>query len=120
MSKVALVGELTFDTNEMMNELASNNHMLFGKISDLIKKPSIANNKLDSDFIALELCVKGQNADYFERNQIWGYMCVRPSDYANYTFCPDDSENRDNNYARLRGGVSWFSERGFDVYEIHY
>ena len=70
MSKVALVGELTFDTNEMMNELASNNHMLFGKISDLIKKPSIANNKLDSDFIALELCVKGQNADYFERNQI--------------------------------------------------
>jgi len=37
----------------------------------------------------------------------------------NYMFSPCDSENRNNKYNRLRGGVLKFKEAGFDVYIVH-
>ena len=55
---------------------------------------------------------------FYDENKIWCYLCVRPSDFKNYMFSPADSENRDNNFARIRGGVGFFYKKGFDIYIV--
>ena len=52
---------------------------------------------------------EGTCAEFYENNNILGYFCIDPKDYSNYMFLIGDSENRDNNYSRLRNGVLQFS-----------
>ena len=109
-------GELTFDYNEMLNELGDKNHMCFGDLSKQLVEHKFG-DPLDKTKIN-DLQNKGKNWSYYESKNIFCYLCIRPSDYANYMFSPMDSENRDNEFSRLRGGVKFFHEKGFDVYIV--
>ena len=61
---------------------------------------------------------KGTHTEYYDT--IYCYYCVNKNNYRNYMFSPDDGENRDNHYRRLRFGVlSFYLEEGFDVYIIN-
>lgn len=111
-SVVTLTGKLTFDLNKMMNELGDRHHFMFGDIRNLIPKLSI---KLLTENI-IDLYNNGTTMEFYDNKNIWCYLCVRPSDYANYMFSPVDSENRDNNFSRIREGVTFFYNNKFDVY----
>lgn len=115
---VALTGEMTSNYNEMMNELGNKFHCLFGNIETVIGKiKADGSDKLTIDDIN-HLVTNGKIREFYKEKNIWCYLCVRPSDYANYMFSPIDSENRDNNFERIRGGVSFFFGEGFDIYII--
>ena len=61
---------------------------------------------------------KGTHKEYYDT--IYCYYCVNKNNYRNYMFSPDDGENRDNHYRRLRFGVlSFYLEEDFDVYIIN-
>ena len=113
-----LSGEMTFDYNEMMNELGDKFHCLFGNIEKVIGKiKDKGGNKLGAEEIN-HLVTNGTKREFYDENKIWCYLCVRPSDFKNYMFSPADSENRDNNFARIRGGVDFFYKKGFDIYIV--
>ena len=113
-----LSGEMTGDYNKMMNELGDKFHGLFGNIEKVIGKiKADGSDKLTIDDIN-HLVTNGKIREFYKEKNIWCYLCVRPSDYANYMFSPIDSENRDNNFERIRGGVSFFFGEGFDIYII--
>jgi len=60
---------------------------------------------------------KGTHKEYYDT--IYCYYCVNKNNYRNYMLSPDDGENRDNHYRRLRFGVlSFYLEEDFDVYII--
>ena len=66
----------------------------------------------------MEVHGKGTHTDYYDT--IYCYYCVNKNDYSNYMFSPDDGENRDNHYRRLRMGVLSFSlEDDFEVWIIN-
>ena len=110
-------GNLTFDCAEMMNELGDINHMFFGDISKGLADHKFG-NVLDDGTINNELQNQGTTMDYYNSRNVFCYLCVRPSDYANYMFSPMDSENRDNEFTRLRKGVKFFHAKGFNVYIV--
>ena len=63
---------------------------------------------------------EGTHAEFYENNNILGYFCIDLKDYSNYMFLIGDSENRDNNYSRLRNGVLQFSSEAYcDIYILH-
>ena len=115
---VALTGEMTFDNNKMMNELGNKFHYLFGNIENVISKiKDKGGDKLTYEQLT-HLITNGTKREFYKKNKIWCYLCVRPSDFKNYMFSPVDSENRDNNFARIRGGVGFFYDEGFDIYIV--
>lgn len=113
-----LSGEMTFDNNKMMNELGGKFHFMFGNIEKVIGKiKDKGGDKLTYEQLT-HLITKGTNMEFYDENKIWCYLCVRPSDFKNYMFSPVDSENQDNNFARIRGGVGFFYDEGFDIYIV--
>jgi len=59
----------------------------------------------------------GGNLDYYK--SVYCYYCVNKKNYRNYMFSPDDAENREKQYERLRMGVLKFSqEEDFEVWII--
>ena len=113
---ITVSGDLTFDCAEMMNELGDINHMFFGDISKGLADHKFG-NALDDDAVNA-LQNQGTTMDYYNSRKVFCYLCVRPSDYANYMFSPMDSENRDNEFTRLRKGVKFFHAKGFNVYIV--
>ena len=119
-----LSGDLTMNTSEMMDELGDKNHMYFGQLryseksGDLVLPDNTQVTNL-SETTLLNLYNNGTNEEYFLENSTFCYLCVRPSDLHNYMFSPLDSENRDNDYQRLREGVHYFAEQGFKIYAMH-
>ena len=115
---IVLEGNLTFDYNEMLNELSSQNHCLFGDIKNvIIKIKNKGGDKLTFEQVT-HLVANGTNMDFYDENNIRCYLCVCPRTFANYMFPPMESENRDNDFARIRGGVSFFYNKGFEIYII--
>jgi hypothetical protein len=114
---IILSGDMTFNYQKMKTELASRFHGMFGDIKKLIPKLTKDHPKMTRQNI-IDLINKGTTKDFYNKNNIWGYICIRPSDYANFIFSHMDSENRDNNYNRIRMGVSQFFDDNFDVYII--
>ena len=119
-----LSGDLTMNTSEMMDELGDENHMYFGRIryseksGDLVLPDNTQVTNLSETTLS-NLYNNGTNQEYFLENSAFCYLCVRPSDLHNYMFSPLDSENRDNDYQRLREGVHYFAEQGFKIYVMH-
>ena len=124
---VEISGNLTFDYEQMKQELAPRYESMFGDAAKVIKElgPKLTITDIN------ELTVGGTTWNFYNSNNIWCYFCVRaseweksgkkiPGDYANYMFSPSDSENRDSGFARLRGGVLKFFLDGFDVYIVHH
>ena len=60
----------------------------------------------------------GGGGTYYD--DVYCYYCVNKKNYRNYMFSPDDGENKDNHYSRLRANVLNFSvEDDFEVWLIH-
>ena len=114
---LVISGDLTFDYEQMKRELAGRFDSMFGDAKQLIAKLEKKRPKLNACQIN-DLVVNGTTRNYYDSNKIWCYFCVRPSDYANYMFSHIDSENRDNNFARMRAGTAQFFNDGFDVYIV--
>ena len=116
-----LSGNLTFDFNKMMNELSDNPHCMFGKIAledGVLVLPDGSRIAEMKSKDMLDLFTNGSTDAYYQDRNVWCYLCVR-CDLKNYMFAPCDSENRDNEYNRLRRGVGSFSEKGFKIYLMH-
>ena len=110
---ITILGDLTNDYNKMRNECEGRMHSLFGDIKNMKGK---LGDPLTEEEI-LELYNNGTNKSFYEN--IWGYICIKPDDYSNYLFAIIDSENRYNQYNRLRAGVyQFYSKAKFDVYVI--
>ena len=113
-------GDLTFDFNEMMNELGDNPHCMFGDLNamatSLIAFPGRSDVKEMGPEDMLDLFTNGITDAYYQDRDAFCYLCVRQSDLKNYMFSPLDSENRDNEYNRLRVGVRNFAKEGFKIY----
>ena len=114
---ITLSGDMTFDYEQMKQELAGRYESLFGDVKKLIPKLLAKHPKLTIDDVTL-LSTDGTNMTFYDKRKIYCYFCVRPSDYANYMFSPSDSENRDNRFVRIRMGVRKFFLDDFDVYII--
>ena len=115
---IGLLGELTFDFNEMLRELAPDGTGLFGDMDSMIEKLQ-ANGvgKLAAPDIE-DLVDNGLNMEFYNAINVWGYLCVSPNDNASYIFSHTDNENRDNNFSRMRRGIAKFFKAGFDIYMI--
>ena len=60
----------------------------------------------------------GGGGTYYD--DVYCYYCVNKKNYRNYMLSPDDGENKDNQYFRLRKNILNFSlEEDFDVWIIN-
>ena len=85
------------------------------KVVELLKKQG--RSPMTNDEI-MDVHLRGSTKEYYDK--VYCYYCVNKKNYKNYMFSPDDGENRDNHYRRLRFGVLSFSlEEDFDVYIIN-
>ena len=126
-------GNHTCDFKEMMNELGDNPHCLFGDLNEVVA--GINYSKENKQIMSIDFDVTFSSdvkemgpkdiSDLFENGitavyheHVWCYLCVRESDFKNYIFFPADSENRENEYKRLRGGVRSFNKEGFKIIAI--
>ena len=112
---ITLSGELTNRFDQMRLECCGRTHCMFGDVSKLIPK---LGDKLTEQQVR-DLLSNGTKKEFYDAQNVWCYFCVEPGTFRNYMFAPMDSENRDNEYARLRQGVANFSRKAsFDVYII--
>ena len=120
VNTIGLIGEMTFEFSQMMKELAPNgSNFIFGDLRKSIPKIVEKHPKLDKEDIE-NLVRNGTTREFYETNNIFCYLCVRPSDYSSYMFSPDDSENRDDNFVRIRENVVNFYENKFDIYIVKF
>ena len=65
----------------------------------------------------MDVHLRGSTEEYYDK--VYCYYCVNKKNYRNYMFSPDDGENKDNHYSRLRANVLNFSvEEDFEVWLI--
>ena len=84
------------------------------KVVDLLKKQG--RSPMTNDEI-MDVHLRGSTREYYDK--VYCYYCVNRNNYSNYMFSPDDGENKDNRYLRLRTNVLNFSvEEDFDVWLI--
>ena len=84
------------------------------KVVDLLKKQG--QSPMTNDEI-MDVHLRGSTMEYYDK--VFCYYCVNKNNYRNYMFSPDDGENKDNQYLRLRRNVLNFSlEEDFDVWII--
>ena len=111
--------DMTSDFNQMKRECCGRyDNFIFPdakKVIDLLKQQG--RSPMTHEQI-MDVHGKGTHTDYY--SSIYCYYCVNKKDYKNYMFSPDDGENKDNHYSRLRFGVLSFSlEEDFDVWVIN-
>ena len=115
---IGLKGEMTFEFSKMMKELAPNgSNFIVGDLRKSIPKILEKRPKVEKKDIE-NLVRNGTTYEFYKTNNIFCYLCVRPSDYASYMFSPEDSENRDNEFLRIRRNVLKFYAKKFDIYII--
>ena len=88
MNSVAIVGELTFDVEQMMKETLPISDHIIVKIQ---KHP-----KIDPSTFA----------------------CLNSTINKVYYFPMGEWENRDNNYSRAKHGIAYFISQGWEAYRI--
>ena len=111
--------DMTSDFNQMKRECCGRyDNFIFPdakKVVDLLKGTRSVSMTHDQ---IMDVHGKGTHTDYYDT--IYCYYCVNKKDYKNYMFSPDDGENKDNHYSRLRMGILSFSlEEDFDVWVIN-
>ena len=111
--------DMTRDFNQMKRECCGRyDNFIFPdakKVIDLLKQQG--RSPMTHEQI-MDVHENGTSTDYY--SSIYCYYCVNKKDYKNYMFSPDDGENKDNHYSRLRFGVLSFSlEEDFDVWVIN-
>ena len=84
------------------------------KVVELLKKQG--RSPMTNDEI-MDVHLRGSTREYYDK--VFCYYCVNKKNYRNYMFSPDDGENKDNHYSRLRANVLNFSvEEDFEVWLI--
>ena len=84
-------------------------------VVELLKKQG--RSPMTNDEI-MDVHLRGSTEEYYDK--VYCYYCVNKKNYRNYMFSPDDGENKDNHYSRLRANVLNFSvEEDFEVWLIH-
>ena len=101
-----LSGNLTVDASEMMAETCSIRPESIEKISNEC-------DVVDAD--ALFSATYGKT-DYIDNNT-W-FICVNSSTNKGYYFPICESENRDNNYQRVKEGIAYFMGKGWQAYKL--
>ena len=110
--------DMTNDFEQMKRELCGRyDNFVFPdakKVVDLLK--SKGQSPMTHDEI-MDVHERGSTKEYYDK--VYCYYCVNKNNYRNYMFSPDDGENKDNQYLRLRRNVLNFSlEEDFDVWLI--
>ena len=97
---VSIVGEMTFDCQQMMRETVSIRDETIAKISAECEE-------VDPDTY---------NWSLVDRNT-W-FACLNSSLNEVYWFPMCESENKDENYKRAKQGMAYFKSKGWDVYQV--
>ena len=100
MNSVAIVEELTYDVKQMAKETMR------------IKSESI--KKIQDECQAVDPSTF--NWSIVDRNT-W-FACVNSTTNKVYYFPMVESENRDNNYSRVKNGMAYFISQGWIAYQI--
>ena len=111
--------EMTRDFEQMKRECCGRyDNFIFPdakKVVELLKKQG--RSPMTNDEI-MDVHLRGSTKEYYDK--VYCYYCVNKKNYRNYMFSPDDGENKDNHYSRLRANVLNFSvEEDFEVWLIH-
>ena len=111
--------EMTRDFEQMKRECCGRyDNFIFPdakKVVELLKKQG--RSPMTNDEI-MDVHLRGSTREYYDK--VYCYYCVNKKNYRNYMFSPDDGENKDNHYSRLRANVLNFSvEEDFEVWLIH-
>ena len=111
--------EMTRDFEQMKRECCGRyDNFIFPdakKVVELLKKQG--RSPMTNDEI-MDVHLRGNTRKYYDK--VYCYYCVNKQNYRNYMFSPDDGENKDNHYSRLRANVLNFSvEEDFEVWLIH-
>ena len=111
--------DMTGDFNQMKRECCGRyDNFIFPDAKKVVELLTAKGRSPMTHTEIMDVHGKGTHADYYDT--IYCYYCVNKKNYKNYMFSPDDGENRDNHYRRLRFGVLSFSlEEDFDVYIIN-
>ena len=100
MNTVAIVGELTFDAEQMMKEAMSiNDH----SIAQTQKHQKIDPSTFDWSSM--------------HPYDTW-FACLNSTKNKVYYFPMGEWENRDNNYSRAKHGIAYFISQGWEAYQI--
>lgn len=110
--------EMTRDFEQMKRECCGRyDNFIFPdakKVVELLKKQG--RSPMTNDEI-MDVHLRGSTMEYY--GKVFCYYCVNKKNYRNYMFSPDDGENKDNHYSRLRANVLNFSvEEDFEVWLI--
>ena len=110
--------EMTRDFEQMKRECCGRyDNFIFHdakKVVELLKKQG--RSPMTNDEI-MDVHLRGSTREYYDK--VFCYYCVNKQNYRNYMFSPDDGENKDNHYSRLRTNVLNFSvEEDFEVWLI--
>ena len=97
---VSIVGEMTFDCQQMMRETVS------------IRGETIAKISAECE----EVDPTTYNWSLVDRNT-W-FACLNSSLNEVYWFPMCESENKDENYKRAKQGMRYFKSKGWDVYQV--
>jgi len=111
--------EMTRDFEQMKRECCGRyDNFIFPdakKVVELLKKQG--RSPMTNEEI-MDVHLRGSTKEYYDK--VYCYYCVNKKNYRNYMFSPDDGENKDNHYSRLRANVLNFSvEDDFEVWLIH-
>jgi len=101
MNTVAIVGELTFDVKKMMKETMSINNHNIKKIQT--EYPKVEPSTFDWSTVVVY--------------ETW-FACVNSTTNKVYYFPIAESENRYNNYSRVKNGMAYFISQGWMAYQI--
>ena len=115
---IKLSGDMTDDTEQMKRECCGRfDNFIFPDAKKVVELLTAKGRSPMTHDEIMDVHENGNNKTYYD--SIYCYYCVNKKDYRNYMFSPDDGENKDNNYLRLRRGILSFSlEEDFDVYII--
>ena len=110
--------EMTPDFEQMKRECCGRyDNFIFPdakKVVELLKKQG--RSPMTNEEI-MDVHLRGSTREYYDK--VYCYYCVNKKNYRNYMFSPDDGENKDNHYSRLRANVLNFSvEEDFEVWLI--
>ena len=100
MATVGLIGELTYDVEQMMKECVRTNSVTIEKISN------------ECDIVTVDSI----NWDVLNRNN-W-ISCINKEEKKWYHFPIAESENRDNNFKRVKDGIKYFTSNGWVTYML--
>ena len=110
--------DMTSDFNQMKRECCGRyDNFIFPDAKKVVELLTAKGRSPMTHDEIMDVHGKGTHKEYYDT--IYCYYCVNKNNYRNYMFSPDDGENRDNHYRRLRFGVlSFYLEEDFDVYII--